>query len=219
MLPPMTHVIIAIDGPAASGKGSLARKLAQELSYAYLDTGALYRAVGHAVLCTHGNPDDESAAVQTAKTLRITPEDLQNPALRTDETGQAASKVAKFPGVRDALFAFQKDFAHTPQAGFGGVILDGRDIGTVIAPDAHIKLFVTAGVEERSKRRLKELDGRGISTNYATVLEDMRQRDARDSERDTAPLKPADDAHILDTTSMGPEDVLERALSIIREKI
>ena len=217
----MAHMIIAIDGPAASGKGTLARKLAARLGYAYLDTGTLYRSVGKAVLDAGGNPADEIAAIAAAKSLEATlkPEDLQDPALRTDTIGQAASNVAKFTPVRDALLAFQKNFAAKPQAGIGGVILDGRDIGTVICPDADVKLFVTANMQERSKRRLKELQAKGIATDLETVLADMEARDARDAGRDVAPLKPAADAHIIDTSTMGEADVMELALSIIRGHI
>jgi cytidylate kinase len=213
----MTPFVIAIDGPAASGKGTLARTLAGRLGYAYLDTGALYRLVGHKVLESGGDAGDEAAALYAAQNLSRTlkPDDLQNPALRTDNVGQAASKVAKFAGVRAALLQFQKDFAAKPPAGVSGVILDGRDIGTVICPDAPVKLFVTASVEERSKRRYLELTSKGISTTMDEVLADMKERDARDSGRDTAPLKPADDAHILDTSQMDAAAVLEKALSII----
>lgn len=212
----MTHKIIAIDGPAASGKGSLARRLARQLGFAYLDTGALYRAVGRAVLDAGGNPDDENVAIAAAQSLNICADDLQNPVLRNDESGQAASKVAKFPGVRAALYDFQKNFAASPQDGYGGVILDGRDIGTVICPDADVKLFITATTEERSKRRHLELQSRGIDTGYDAVLADMIERDARDSDRATAPLKPADDAHILDTTNMSADQVFDAALAYIR---
>ncbi len=211
----MTHKIIAIDGPAASGKGTLARRLAAHLNFAYLDTGALYRCVGKAVLDAGGDPADEQAAVAAATSLHLTPEDLADPALRTDTVGSAASNVAKFPGVRDALFTFQKDFAKTPQPGMGGVILDGRDIGTIICPDADVKLFVTASTEERSNRRFKELTAKGIATSYEAVLADMIERDARDQKRDTAPLKPAADAHVLDTSAMNADDVMAKALAII----
>lgn len=215
----MPHMIIAIDGPAASGKGTLARKLAQRLGYAYLDTGALYRAVAFRVLESGGNPDTEADAARAAK-APFKPQDLQNPALRTDDIGQAASTAAKFPSVRQALLEFQKDFAANPSdPAFGGVILDGRDIGTVICPDAPVKLFVTASTEERSKRRHLELTGKGIETTYEEVLADMLERDKRDSERSEAPLKPASDAHILDTSTMSEGEVMERALSIIRGHI
>lgn len=214
----MKHLVIAIDGPAASGKGTLARKLAKELGLAYLDTGALYRSVGKAVLDAGQDPANEQAAIAAANSLQKTlrPEDLQDPAIRTDVVGQAASNVAKFPAVRQALFDFQRHFAAKPQNGLGGVVLDGRDIGTVICPDADVKLFVTASTEERSKRRLKELLGKGIETDFETVLADMKERDARDSGRDAAPLKPAPDAFLLDTSALGEAEVMERALSIIR---
>lgn len=218
----MPHMIIAIDGPAASGKGTLARKLAQRLGYAYLDTGALYRAVALRVVESGGNPDIETDAVKAAQSLsqNLKPEDLQNTALRTDDIGQAASKVAKIPAVRQSLLEFQKNFAAKPSdPAIGGVILDGRDIGTVICPDADVKLFVTASTEERSRRRFKELTGKGINTSYDEVLSDMVERDKRDSDRATAPLKAATDAHILDTSTMGEAEVMERALSIIRGHI
>jgi cytidylate kinase len=213
----MKHIVIAIDGPAASGKGTLARKLAAYLGYAYLDTGALYRSVGKAVLDAGQNPADEQAAIAAAKSLEKTlkAEDLQDPALRTDIMGQAASNVAKFPGVREAMFAFQKGFAAKPPENAKGVILDGRDIGTVICPDADVKFFVTASTEERSKRRLAELAGKGIQTDYETVFADMTERDARDAGRDTAPLKAAPDSFVLDTSNLGEAEVMERALTII----
>jgi len=213
----MKHIVIAIDGPAASGKGTLARKLAAQLGLAYLDTGALYRSVGKAMLDAGGDPADEAAAIAAAKMLEKTlkAEDLQNPAIRTDVVGQAASNVAKFPAVRDAMFAFQKNFAAKPPEGAKGVVLDGRDIGTVICPDADVKLFITASTEERSKRRLKELLGKGIQTDYDTVFADMKERDARDAGRDTAPLKAAPDAFVLDTSNLAEAEVMERALAII----
>jgi cytidylate kinase len=218
----MPHMIIAIDGPAAAGKGTLARKLAQRLGYAYLDTGALYRAVALRVLDKNGKPDTEQDAVAAAKSLSLDlkPEDLQNAALRNDTVGSAASQVAKFPAVRQALLDFQKDFAANPSdPTVGGVILDGRDIGTVICPDAPVKLFVTASTQERSKRRYLELTAKGIETTSEAVLADMIERDKRDSERAEAPLKPAADAHILDTSTMSESEVMERALSIIRGHI
>lgn len=216
----MAHMIIAIDGPAASGKGTLARRLAQRMGYAYLDTGALYRCVAKAVLDAGGNPADEQDALRGAQSLAgvLTPQHTQDPALRTDTVGSAASNVAKFPGVRQALFDFQQEFARNPvtDTPVGGVILDGRDIGTVICPNADVKLFVTASVEERAKRRFAELSGKGIKTDFNTVLADMKERDARDSSRDTAPLMAATDAHVIDTSVLSEGEVMERALSIIR---
>jgi len=214
----MTHRIIAIDGPAASGKGTLARALAHKLNYAYLDTGALYRAVALRVLDSGGKPESEADAVAAAKSLsaNLKPSDLQNPALRNDIVGQAASVVAKFPDVRHALFDFQQGFAAAPPPGFDGVVLDGRDIGTVICPDADVKLFVTASVEERAKRRLAELTANNIQTDFEAVLAEMKQRDARDSGRDYRPLKPAPDAHLLDTSELDANEALKRALAIIQ---
>lgn len=215
----MPHMIIAIDGPAASGKGTLARKLAQRLGYAYLDTGALYRAVAFRVLEAGNQADNEGDAINAAQ-IPFTSEDLENPALRTDTVGTAASQVAKIPAVREALLQFQKNFAAQPSdPALGGVILDGRDIGTVICPDANVKLFVTASTEERSKRRYLELTAKGLDTSYEAVLADMLERDERDQNRSTAPLKPAADAHILDTSTMSEAEVMERALSIIRGHI
>ena len=216
--PIMAHMIIAIDGPSASGKGTLARRLAARLGYAYLDTGALYRCVGRAVLDAGGDLSDAQAALAAARGLsgKLKPEDLQNPALRTDESGQAASKVAVMPDVRAALFDFQRDFARTPIDGFGGVILDGRDIGTIVCPDADVKFFVTANTEERARRRFAELQTRGQDTTLDAVLKDMQERDARDAGRNIAPLKPAEDAHIIDTSAMGEAEVMELTLGIIR---
>jgi cytidylate kinase len=209
------HKIIAIDGPSASGKGTLAKSLATKLGYAYLDTGALYRTVGLSVLEQGGNPEDEGTAIIAAQNLRIVPGFLENPALRTDEAGQAGSKVAKYQGVRDSLLAFQRNFAQNPPLDAGGVILDGRDIGTVICPDADVKLFITASMEERAARRHKELTSKGVPTDFERVLADMALRDARDSGRDAAPLKPAMDAHIIDTTGLDAGAALEMALSLI----
>ena len=213
ILPAMkSHIIIAIDGPAASGKGTLARALAERLGLAYFDTGTLYRGVAKAVLDAGLDPDNEKNALEAAQ--KITFADLNGPGLRTVEVSRNASVVGKFPSVRTALLDFQRNFAHTPQEGKNGVVLDGRDIGTVICPDADLKLFVTASTDVRAKRRFDELRQKGVETDYDTILEDTRQRDARDSGRDTAPLKPAHDAHIIDTSDMNADEVLERALSI-----
>ncbi len=210
--------IIALDGTAASGKGTLARRIAEELGYAWLDTGKLYRYVGYSVLQSGGDPANESAAVAMAEKLKDTlkPEDLQNPVLSSDEAGVAASKVGPFSGVRAALLQFQKDFAHNPPKSAAGAVLDGRDIGTVICPDADFKFFVTANIEIRAERRFKELQSRGISVTYDAVLADMRERDARDTGRATAPMKPADDAILLDTSDMTIDEVLDKALSYIQ---
>lgn len=197
-------MIIAIDGPAAAGKGTLARRLAAHLGLAYLDTGSIYRAVGLKVLRAGGDPADPTAAEAAARAL--TPDELltlqADPELRTDVGAQAASKVAAIPGVRAALLDFQRTFAATPPGGAAGAVLDGRDIGTVVCPGADAKIFVTASVEERARRRLLELRGKGIDAIESAVLRDMQERDARDAQRDVAPLKPAEDAWILDTSTL-----------------
>lgn len=209
-------MIVAIDGPAAAGKGTLARRLADHLSLAYLDTGLLYRATGLGVLQAGGDPDDPAAAEAAAREL--SPDHLSDPELRADTTAQAASKVAVVPAVRAALLDFQRGFAAHPPKGRKGAVLDGRDIGTVVCPHADVKLFVVASVEARAERRLKELRERGLEAIEARVLQDMKERDARDSQRDVAPLAPADDALVLDTTEMTPDAVFETALAHIAEK-
>lgn len=195
---------IAIDGPAAAGKGTIARAVAAHFGYEHLDTGLLYRAVGARVL--RGD-----LALQAAQTL--TADDLRDPDLRTDRVAQAASKVAVDPDVRAALVDFQRAFAMRA----GGAVLDGRDIGTVICPDAPVKLFVTASAEIRAERRLAELLGRGDQADYDTVLADVRARDERDSTRATAPLKPAADSVVIDTTSMSIEQATAQAIAAVRD--
>ena len=209
-------IVVAIDGPAAAGKGTLARRVASDLNLAYLDTGLLYRATGFAVVLAGGDPNDPDAALKAAQNL--SPEDLENDKLSHDEAAQAASKVAAIQPVRDELLPFQRQFAKQPPEGFSGAVLDGRDIGTVVCPDAAVKLFVTASTEVRAQRRLKELQSRGLEAIYAQVLQDMKDRDARDSERAAAPLKAAQDAIVLDTSEMSIEDVIAKAKDIISEK-
>lgn len=209
-------MIVAIDGPAAAGKGTLARRLAKELGLAYLDTGLLYRAVGFAVLAEGADPEDPTAAVQAAKALK--PEALSNPDLRTDTVANAASKVSAIPGVRSELLEFQRNFSKNPPKGSNGAVLDGRDIGTVVCPDAEAKLFVTASPEVRAERRLKELQDRGLEAIYARVLQDMKERDARDSARAVSPLEPAKDAFVLDTSDLDAEAVFARALDFIAKQ-
>ena len=206
-------MIIAIDGPAAAGKGTLARRLAEHFSLAYLDTGLIYRAVGRKVLDDGADANDAVAAGVVARAL--VPADLERDGLRTDETAQAASKVSAVPGVRAALLDFQRDFAQAPPAGFQGAVLDGRDIGTVVCPDADVKIFISADVEVRAKRRVKELQDRVGEAIYARVLENMMERDARDSDRAVSPLEPAADAHTLDTSNLDADQVLATALEII----
>ena len=192
------RLIIAIDGPAAAGKGTLARRIARHYNLAFLDTGALYRAVGLAMLRSDLDPDDAVAAERVACDLDLTL--LEDPELRTLRTGDAASKVARHPGVRAALLDFQRRFARERNP--NGAVLDGRDIGTVVLPEADVKLFVTASPEVRAERRYRELKEQGKNVSYEDVLAQVKERDARDAARATAPMKPAPDAHLLDTSEM-----------------
>ena len=192
------RIVIAIDGPAAAGKGTLARRLAEHYDLAFLDTGALYRAVGLAMLRSGLDPDDAQAAEEVARNLDLTL--MEDPELRGMKAGEAASKVARHPGVRAALLQFQRDFA--ARAGEKGAVLDGRDIGTVVLPDADVKLFVTASPEVRAKRRFEELRGLGRDVTFDEVLAAVRERDERDMNRAEAPLRPAADAHLLDTSEL-----------------
>jgi CMP/dCMP kinase len=213
---PESPFIIAIDGPSASGKGTIAKKLAAALGFAHLDTGLLYRAVGMDVLRSGGDPSDVKLAGRAA--LRLDAAKLNDPALRGDEASVAASKVAAIPEVRAALLKFQKDFCTSPPDGKPGAVLDGRDIGTVIAPGAKVKIYVTASAEARAERRFKELQERNENVTYAAVLKDMQERDARDASRPVAPLKPAADAVMLDTTNMTAEEAFNQALGIVQGK-
>ena len=191
------RLVIAIDGPAAAGKGTLARRIAKHYNLAFLDTGALYRAVGLAMLRSRLDPDDPEAAGRMARNLDL--KLLEDPELRTLQAGDAASKVARHPQVRAALLDFQRDFARNAP---NGAVLDGRDIGTVVLPDADVKLFVTASPEVRAERRFRELKEQGKDVSYEDVLTQVKERDARDAARATAPMKPAPDAHLLDTSEM-----------------
>ena len=203
-------MIIAIDGPSASGKGTLAKRLATHLSFAHLDTGKIYRAVGREVIRQGGDPEDERMALLVAQTLN--PITLSDPALSGDEAALAASKVARMNDVRDVLLEFQRNFAENPPGGEAGAVLDGRDIGTVVCPDAAVKLYLLASAEERAKRRHKELLELGEVSIYASVLQDMKDRDDRDTNRSVAPLKPADDAFILDTSGLNADKAFAAAL-------
>ena len=217
----MTSPVIAIDGPAASGKGTLARALAEKLNFAYLDTGMLYRMVGHTVLERGQDPADKTAATEAAEFLRdyFSPDLLGNPALREDDAGQAASKIATIPQVREALLELQKNFAKNPPKPYQGAILDGRDIGTVICPDAPLKLYITASAEIRAERRLKELQSKGLAVTYEAVLKDMRERDARDADRKTAPMKPAGDAIVIESSALDAGQMLEKAVLLTKEHL
>ena len=205
-------MIIAIDGPAAAGKGTLARRLAEHFGLARLDTGLLYRAVGLKTLRGGADPSDAAAAVRAARSLA--PTDLTGDALRSEEAATAASQVGAIAAVRAVMLEFQRSFAHTPP----GAVIDGRDIGTQVCPDADVKLFVTARLEVRARRRLKELRDRGLDAIHGRVLQDMKKRDARDVERDVAPLKPAEDAFVLDTGDMDADAVFAAALDFITSR-
>jgi cytidylate kinase len=208
--------VIAIDGPAAAGKGTLARKLAETFGFDYLDTGLIYRAVGQKIARTGQDPAD--AALAEAAALALSPADLNATDLRSDQAAQAASKVAAIPAVRAALLDFQRRFASTPPGGKGAV-LDGRDIGTVVCPDAPVKIFVTASLEKRAERRLKELLSKGLDANKDAVFAEMRERDERDSNRSVAPLIPADDAYKLDTSDLDAEQVLTWSVDFVRNRL
>jgi len=206
-------VIIAVDGPAASGKGTLARRLAVHYGLRYLDTGSLYRAAALHALLVHADPADPDAA--TAAARQVTAADLDDARLRGEDVAQAASVVAAIPGVRAALLDFQRRFARESK----GAVLDGRDIGTVVCPDADAKLFLTATRGARAARRFKELQGGGRAAIYERVLQDMIRRDARDSERRTAPLERAADAFALDTTALDADAAFEAARHFIETKL
>ncbi|MCH8684183.1 (d)CMP kinase [Pedomonas mirosovicensis] len=206
-------MIIAVDGPSASGKGTLARRLAQHYGLRHLDTGALYRMVGLAVLLSGGDPADEAAALAAARTIDLSL--LEHPELRSEVTGGAASKVAAQPAVRAALLQFQRDFANEN----GGAVLDGRDIGTVVCPEASVKLFVIARADVRARRRHAELTRYGVEVSYETVLADIEARDARDMNRAVAPLKPAPDALLLDTSDLDIDAAVQQALSLVDSRL
>ncbi|MGX1197917.1 (d)CMP kinase [Parvibaculum sp. MBR-TMA-1.3b-4.2] len=206
-------MILAIDGPAASGKGTLARLLARHYGLAYLDTGSLYRAVGQTLLAAGRDPHDEKAALEAAQTLDTG--HIDEKAIRTAEAGNAASIVAAMPPVRAAILDFQRNFAKNPPNGENGAVLDGRDIGTVVCPDADVKLFITASPEVRAHRRWLELNNSGSDIAEAQVLADVRERDRRDAERPTSPMRPADDAHLLDTSNLSIETAFDAAVAII----
>ncbi len=207
-------MIIAIDGPAASGKGTLARRIAAHFALPYLDTGLLYRGVGHVMRLAGADLADEDAAARAAQSLDLDAIDPE--ALRGATASSAASVVAVHPKVRAALLERQRAFAAAPR----GAVLDGRDIGTVVCPGADVKLFVVASPEVRAERRLKELvtSGRASEADYARVLADIRARDARDSGRATAPLLPAPDAVVIDTSAMSAEEAFAAALAVIEKR-
>jgi CMP/dCMP kinase len=209
--------VVAVDGPAAAGKGTLARRLAVDLDFAFLDTGLLYRATALHLQQAGGATEDAQAAEAAAR--RVCAADLDDPRLRDEAIAQLASAVAAISQVRTALLQFQRDFAAEPPGGKPGAVLDGRDIGTVVCPAAAAKLFVTASIEERARRRVKELRERGVEAIYGAVLQDMQDRDARDSQRRTAPLRPAGDALVLDTTGLDADAAFAKALDYVAGKL
>ena len=202
-------MIIAIDGPAAAGKGTLAQRLAAHYGLPHLDTGLLYRLVGKIVAARGLDPDDPATTVQVARTLD--PALLGDPSLRGHEAGELASRVAVHADVRAALLAFQRAFAARPE----GAVLDGRDIGTAVLPDADIKIYVTASPEVRARRRTEELAAKGRTVDYERILAEIRGRDARDAGRAAAPLRQAEDAYLLDTTEKDIETAFRAAVAIV----
>lgn len=205
-------MIIAIDGPAASGKGTLGKRLSDHFGFAHLDTGLLYRAVARVLLDREVALTDRDAAATVAQELDVT--HLDDERLRGAQMGEAASVVSAYQPVRDALLAFQRQFAEQPP----GAVLDGRDIGTVVCPHADVKLFITASAEERARRRHRELLRRGETTDYEMILNDIRRRDERDMTRSNAPLKAADDALTLDTTDLDADQAFQAALELVKRK-
>lgn len=204
-------MIIAVDGPSAAGKGTIARAVATHLGYHFLDTGSLYRMVGLAMLKADKSADDVNAAKAFAESLD--PSLIADKELRTETVAAMASQVAAIPEVRTALLEFQRNFAKREP----GAVLDGRDIGTVVCPDADIKFFVTASTQVRANRRLAELKSLGIKTDFKTVLEDIWARDERDAERTTAPTKQADDAIMIDTSELEKDEVLAAVMGVIAD--
>ncbi|MBR0717613.1 (d)CMP kinase [Bradyrhizobium liaoningense] len=202
-------MIIAIDGPAASGKGTLGKRLAQHYGYRHLDTGVIYRAVAYGLMQAGQDLRDEAAAVAVA--LELDPEKFGNPALKSQQVGDAASVVSAIPRVREVLLNFQRQFAADPP----GAVLDGRDIGTVICPHADVKIFVVADPKVRARRRTLEAKSRGEAADEAAILADILQRDERDQNRPVAPLKPAPDAHLLDNSQLDIEGGVRAAIDII----
>lgn len=205
-------MIIAIDGPAASGKGTLGKRLSEHFGLAHLDTGLLYRAVARVLLDRDIALTDRDAAAAVARELDVT--HLDDERLRGAQMGEAASVISAYQPVRDALLAFQRQFAEQEP----GAVLDGRDIGTVVCPHADVKLFITASAEERARRRHRELLSRGETAAYETILDDIRRRDERDMTRSNAPLKAAEDALTLDTTDLDPDAAFRAALELVTAK-
>jgi len=208
---------IAVDGPAGAGKGTLAKHLAEYYSFAYLDTGLLYRAIAFEMLEEGHDLADEKLAAAHARHLN--PSEFKESKLRDEAVGGAASFISAYPSVRAALLEFQKTYAAHPPYGEKGSVLDGRDIGTVVLPEAQVKIFVTADLEIRAKRRFREMLERGLDTTFDAIFHEMQIRDQRDQERKISQLKPADDALILDTSNLTIEDVFQKAKEFVDEKL
>lgn len=213
--PPRTPFAVAVDGPAASGKGTVAKAIAREFKFAYLDSGALYRKVAYLMIQEHKDPSDEGAAIACAR--RVGSAAIKDADLRTSEVADVASLIAPMPGVRHVILKFQRDFADNPPKNKKGSVIDGRDIGTVVIPDANVKLYVTASAEERAKRRWQQLVDAGEEIAFHEVLADIEERDRRDRERENSPLLPATDAIIIDNTEWDRDTTLQFALSVIEE--
>jgi cytidylate kinase len=206
------RILIAVDGPAASGKGTIARSLAEHFGLPHMDTGALYRAVALKLWRWGGDPGSEFEALRACEDLGVNPDD---PELRTEPVGKIASAISAYPSVRNALLQRQRDFAQQD----GGGVLDGRDIGTVIAPDADAKLYVTASADVRAQRRMRELQDRGLPAHFEDVLLDLRARDERDSKRDSAPLAQAADADLLDTSELNVDQAIAAAIRLVEARL
>ncbi len=216
----MNKPIITIDGPSASGKGTLAKRLAQALGFYYLDTGAIYRLLALSLINAGTDPDDPRAAAAAASRLaaQFDPLLLENPRLRSDIVAGVSSKASRHAGVRLALLDIQRNLATDPPRQYRGAVLDGRDTGTVVCPNAPLKIFLTADPAERALRRTKELQSRGIETTYEAVLQDLEARDTRDASRDVAPLKPAQDAATVDTSALDADAAFEHVLNLVRAR-
>jgi cytidylate kinase len=212
-----TSVVIAVDGTAASGKGTLAKRLARLFGFAHLDSGSLYRLVALGVIRASGDPKNEADAIAAAN--RIDPAQSDSPDIRQAPIADAASIVAAFPAVRTRLLAFQRGFAANPPGGAKGAVIDGRDIGTIVCPAATAKLYVDARPEARAHRRWLELTALGLAADEAAVLADIRARDSRDSQRAVAPLRAADDAALLDTTNLDIDAAFAAALALVKPKV
>lgn len=215
--PPRSPFVVAVDGPAASGKGTVAKAVAKEFKFAYLDSGALYRKAAYLLIQDHKDPNDEGAAIACAR--RVGSAAIKDADLRTSEVADVASLIAPMPGVRHVILQYQRDFADNPPKNKKGSVIDGRDIGTVVIPDANVKLYITASAEERANRRWQQLTDAGEEIGLGEVLADIEERDRRDRERENSPLLPADDAVIIDNTDWDRDTTLQFALSIVEEQL